>query len=84
MERINTFLEEAIFNLSNDFVSHTDWELVYYDYYIALGDIDEAKYNLGKLLVEANVITNSSEQLDKINILKSVIKDYLGKSKILK
>jgi len=80
MVQVKSMIEDAISSLINNTANSTDWELVYYEYYIYLFD-EEVKRNLGNLLLNANV---EDEQKDKIDVLKSVVKENLGKSRVMK
>lgn len=83
MVRINTLLEDAIFKLANNIGDSTDWEIVYYEYYIDLLD-EDMKHNMGKLLIDTNLINLNDEQREKISILKNVIEANLGISRVMK
>ena len=80
MVQVKSMIEDAISSLINNTANSTDWELVYYEYYIYLFD-EEVKRNLGNLLLNANV---EDDQKDKIDVLKSVVKENLGKSRVMK
>ena len=79
MVQVKSMIEDAISSLINNTANSTDWELVY-EYYIYLFD-EEVKRNLGNLLLNANV---EDDQKDKIDVLKSVVKENLGKSRVMK
>lgn len=79
MLKVNNLVEDSILKLANNQATQIDWEVVYYGYYIYLTN-DEMKENLGKLLINSSVDIEN----DKINILKNVIKDNLGITKVKK
>ena len=79
MLKVNNLVEDSILKLANNQATQIDLEVVYYGYYIYLTN-DEMKENLGKLLINSSVDIEN----DKINILKNVIKDNLGITKVKK